>query len=115
MGVSASCHGDIQNDLLIAIGEGDLHRVKILLTQKPKLVNDSFSSKGFSPLHYAASLGQPEVSTNILHIEFLILTFFLYWAHSWLIYYLLRQWLRSFYSWSFIALQCCFQINGFKC
>jgi hypothetical protein len=62
MGVSASCHSDIQNDLVSAIGEGDLHHVRILLTQKPKLVNAILSDKGFSPLHYAASLGQPEVS-----------------------------------------------------
>ena len=115
MGVSASCHGDIHNDLLLAIGEGDLHRVKILLTQKPKLVNDSFSSKGFSPLHYAASLGQPEVSTNLLRIDFLILTFFLYWAQSWLIYYSLHEWLRSFYSRSFIALQWLFRIKCWEC
>ena len=64
MGVAASCiriRDDAQKDLLLAIGEGDINHVKILLTSKPKLINSVMTS--LPPLHHAASLGQPEVST----------------------------------------------------
>ena len=64
MGVAASCiriRDDAEKDLLLAIGEGDINHVKLLLTSKPKLINSVTTS--LPPLHHAASLGQPEVVT----------------------------------------------------
>jgi hypothetical protein len=64
MGVGASCiriRDDAEKDLLLAIGEGDINHVKVLIASKPKLIQSS--SSAMPPLHHAASLGQAEAST----------------------------------------------------
>eukprot|EP00250_Pteridium_aquilinum_P009840 c18972_g1_i1 orf=1132-2403(+) len=66
MGIVASCRKEAERDLFLAIGEGDLQRVKLLLNRKPRLVNGSFFHSALSPLHYAASHGQSEVLLQLL-------------------------------------------------
>ncbi|MCO5567766.1 hypothetical protein L7F22_021461 [Adiantum nelumboides] len=66
MGITASCRRDVQGELFIAIGEGDLQHVKFLLDLKPKLINGSLPRSALFPLHYAASCGQPDVLSLLL-------------------------------------------------
>ncbi|KAI5063262.1 hypothetical protein GOP47_0021809 [Adiantum capillus-veneris] len=66
MGIVASCKRDVQGEFFIAIGEGDLQHVKFLLDLKPKLINQSLPRTALSPLHHAASCGQPDVLSLLL-------------------------------------------------
>ncbi|KAI5066436.1 hypothetical protein GOP47_0019060 [Adiantum capillus-veneris] len=66
MGTAASCRKDAKRDLILAIGEGDLQQVKLLLNHKPELAKGGVFHSALSPLHYAASHGQPDVLLLLL-------------------------------------------------
>lgn len=66
MGIVTSCRRDVQGELFAAVGEGDLQHVRLLLEHKPKLINVKLPRSVSSPLHYAASHGQPDVLVLLL-------------------------------------------------
>jgi ankyrin repeat protein len=58
--------GDMRNELVMAIGNGDVEKVRQLLTAQPLLANAPHPSTGQPPIHLAASKPNADIIRALL-------------------------------------------------